>query len=105
MNKHTKVRIPLEDLTHLIGDSARVSTSEADILDHCYDCWPVAVKDRQAGESNHRPDVVVLKSGTAQFSPISFNRLSTKPVACLKGNPNSTLIVRQACMAASLYAC
>jgi hypothetical protein len=47
----------------------------------------------------------VLKSGTDQFSPISFNRLSTKPVACLKGKPNSTLILKQAYMAASLYTC
>jgi hypothetical protein len=44
----------------------------------------------------------VLKSGTAQSSPINSSRLSTNPVVCLKGKPNSTLMVRQACIAASL---
>ncbi len=44
----------------------------------------------------------VLKSGTAQFSPTNFSRLSINPVICLKGNPNSTLMVRQACIATSL---
>ncbi len=70
MNEHTKVRIPLEDLTHLIGDANRVSTTEADILAHCYDCWPVAVKERQAGESNHRPDVVVSVVSTDEVSAL-----------------------------------
>jgi hypothetical protein len=31
----------------------------------------------------------VLKSGTAQFKPISRSRLSTKPVVCLSAMPNS----------------
>jgi hypothetical protein len=44
----------------------------------------------------------VLKSGTAQFSPANFSMLSMNPVVCLKGKPNSTLIVRQACIATSL---
>jgi len=44
----------------------------------------------------------VLKFGTAQPNPVSSSRLSINPVVCLKGKPNSTLMVRQACIAASL---
>ena len=44
----------------------------------------------------------VLKSGTSQFRLISCSRLSTKPVVCLSAMPNSTFIVRQVWMAASL---
>jgi hypothetical protein len=44
----------------------------------------------------------VLKFGTVQFSPANSSKLSTNPVVCLKGKPNSTLIVKQACIAASL---
>jgi hypothetical protein len=47
----------------------------------------------------------VLKSGTGQSSPTSFSRLSTKPVVCLSGIPNSTFIVRQVWIAASLNLC
>ncbi len=60
----------MADLTTLIKDTSRVSNAEADILAHCYDCWPVAVKDRQAGESNHRPDVVVSVVSTAEVSAV-----------------------------------
>ena len=34
----------------------------------------------------------VLKSGTDHSNPVKANRLSTKPVVCRKGKPNSTLI-------------
>jgi hypothetical protein len=44
----------------------------------------------------------VLKSGTAQSKPISRTRLSTNPVVCRSAIPNSTFIVRQVWMAASL---
>jgi hypothetical protein len=44
----------------------------------------------------------VLKSGTAQSSPISRRRLPTNPVVCLSARPKSTFIVRQAWIAASL---
>jgi hypothetical protein len=44
----------------------------------------------------------VLKSGTFQSSPAKRSRLSTKPVVCLKGMPNSTFIVKQTWIAASL---
>ena len=44
----------------------------------------------------------VLKSGMGHSRPVKANRLSTKPVVCRKGKPNSTLIVRQAWIAASL---
>lgn len=44
----------------------------------------------------------MLKSGTAQFSPTSRNKLSTKPVVCRNGNPNSTFKVRHVWIAASL---
>jgi hypothetical protein len=44
----------------------------------------------------------VLKSGTAQSRPISRSRLSTNPVVCRSAMPNSTFIVRQVWIAASL---
>jgi hypothetical protein len=44
----------------------------------------------------------VLKSGTSQSRPISRSRLSTNPVVCRSAMPNSTFIVRQVWMAASL---
>jgi hypothetical protein len=44
----------------------------------------------------------VLKSGTAQSSPINRSRHSTKPVVCLCAMPNRTFIVRQVWMAVSL---
>ena len=46
-----------------------------------------------------------LKSGTDQFRPASLRRLATNPALCLNGNPNRTLRLRQACIAASLLAC
>ncbi len=46
-----------------------------------------------------------LKSGTAHPSPDSSSRLATKPVVCRSGRPSKTLMVRQAWIAASLYAC
>lgn len=70
MTKVTKPEVPMADLATLIKDASRVSNAEADILAHCYDCWPVAVKDRQAGESNHRPDVVVSVVSTAEVSAV-----------------------------------
>jgi hypothetical protein len=42
------------------------------------------------------------KSGALQSSPISRSRLSTNPVVCRSAMPNSTFIVRQLWMAASL---
>lgn len=44
----------------------------------------------------------VLKSGTAQSKPIRRSRLSTNPVIWRRAMPNSTFIVRQVWMAASL---
>jgi len=44
----------------------------------------------------------VLKSGTDQSNPLMRRRLSTKPVVCLSAMPNSTFIVRQVLIAASL---
>jgi len=44
----------------------------------------------------------VLKSGTAQSSPVRRSRLSTNPVVWRSAMPNSTFIVRQVWMAASL---
>ena len=44
----------------------------------------------------------VLKSGTAQSRPIRRSRLSTNPVVCRSAMPNSTFMVRQVWMAASL---
>ncbi|EIE52163.1 hypothetical protein C357_05154 [Citreicella sp. 357] len=44
----------------------------------------------------------VLKSGTDQSNPLNCRRLSTKPVVCLGAMANSTFIVRQAWIAASL---
>lgn len=44
----------------------------------------------------------VLKFGTAQFNPTNSSRLFTNPVVCLKGNPNNSFMVKQACIAASL---
>ena len=41
-------------------------------------------------------------SGTGQSRPANFSRLATKPVVWRSGRPNSTLIVRQAWIAASL---
>jgi hypothetical protein len=41
----------------------------------------------------------VLKFGTVQFSTANSSKLSTNPVVCLMGKPNSTLIVGQACIA------
>ena len=43
----------------------------------------------------------VLKSGTAQSSPTSLNRLATSPVVCRNGSPNSAFSVRHARIAAS----
>ena len=42
----------------------------------------------------------MLKSGTIQSTPSNSSRPSTNPVACREGNPNSTLMVKHACMAA-----
>jgi hypothetical protein len=47
---------------------------------------------------------MVLKSGTSQSSPVSLKRLSTKPVVWRSAIPNSTFIVRQVWIAASLNA-
>ncbi|KAA8605281.1 hypothetical protein AL036_19730, partial [Salipiger aestuarii] len=47
----------------------------------------------------------VLKSGTAQFKPISLSRLSTHPVVCPAAMPNSTFIVRHVWTAVSLQVC
>lgn len=58
------------DLGALLGDASRVSTVEADILKHSYDAWPVAVKERQAGEASLRPDVVVSVSSTEEVSAV-----------------------------------
>ena len=44
----------------------------------------------------------VLKFGTAQSRSISQSRLSTNPVVCLSTMPNSTFMVRQVWIAASL---
>ena len=44
----------------------------------------------------------VLKSGTDHSRPVRAKRLSTKPVVCRKGKPNSTLIVRHAWIAVSM---
>ena len=45
----------------------------------------------------------VLKFGTAQSRSIRCSKLSMKPVVCLSAMPNSTFIVRQVWIAASLY--
>ena len=47
---------------------------------------------------------MVLKSGTDQSNPTSFTRLSKNSVVCRNGSPNSTLSLRQACIAALLSA-
>ena len=44
----------------------------------------------------------VLKFGIFQSKPASRNKLSTKPVVWRRGMPNSTFIVRQTWIAASL---
>jgi hypothetical protein len=44
----------------------------------------------------------VLKSGTVHSRSITRRRLSTKPVVWRSAMPNSTFIVRQVWMAASL---
>ena len=44
----------------------------------------------------------VLKFGATQSRSISRSRLSTNPVVCLSAMPNSTFIVKQVWMAASL---
>ena len=67
---------------------------------------PWAGIGRSSGPDNPRCYLhKVLKSGTAQSSPTSSNRLSRNTVVCLKAKANNTLIMRQACMAASLYVC
>lgn len=60
----------VSDLTALLDDPARVSTAEEEILKHSYDAWPVAVKERQAGESSLRPDVVVAVKSTEEVSSV-----------------------------------
>lgn len=70
MTTTTKPELPLSSLKHIVGDAGRVSTAEADILNHSYDAWPVAVKERQAGESSHRPDVVVSVVSTQEVSAV-----------------------------------
>jgi len=45
---------------------------------------------------------MVLKSGTAQSSPVSRRRLSTNPVVWRSAIPKSTFMVRQVWIAASL---
>ena len=44
----------------------------------------------------------VLKLGTVQSRLMRWSRLSTNPVVCRSAIPNSTFIVRQVWMAASL---
>jgi hypothetical protein len=44
----------------------------------------------------------VLKSGTRQSNPTRRKRLSTNPVVCRNGMPNSTFMVKQVWIAASL---
>ena len=44
----------------------------------------------------------MLKSGTVYSSPVNRSRLSTKPVVCRSAIPNSTFMVRQVWIAASL---
>ena len=48
----------------------------------------------------------VLKFGNVQISPANSSKLSTNPVVCLKGKPNSTLIVviLYCCISISLLA-
>lgn len=59
-----------DQLGALIGDQSRVSTAADVIAAHSYDAWPVAVKEQQAGEQNHAPDVVVCVKSTDEVTKV-----------------------------------
>ncbi len=77
-NTHTTLN---EQLGDLIGDKSRVSTTAEVIAAHSHDAWPVAVKERQAGEQNHAPDIVVLATSTQEVSRVlAFANANRVPV-------------------------
>lgn len=47
----------IDDFKQRVG--LPISAADADLVAHSYDCWPVAVKARQAGENPYKPDAVV----------------------------------------------
>jgi alkyldihydroxyacetonephosphate synthase len=48
----------------------RIGTQNDDLLRHSYDSWPVAIKWRQLGKQDYRPDAVVRPLTTAEVSRV-----------------------------------